>query len=70
MARARIEVVIIDGLDANDRSDAENVVSIGAAGNVGGGTIKAEQDLAVGIGASNVADEFAGDIAGVEIWKN
>ena len=38
--------------------------------NIGGGAVEAKENLAVGIRARHVADEFAGDISGVQFRKN
>ena len=37
---------------------------VGAAGDVGGGAVQAEQDVAVGVGARDLPRELAGDVAG------
>ena len=58
---ARIKFLVIDGLHADDGGDAENVVRVGAARNIGGGPVQAQQNLAVGIG---VADD-----AGRVCWR-
>ena len=43
---------------------------IRAARNIRRRPVQAEQNLAIGIGAGDVLNEFAGDVAGVQIWKN
>ena len=68
--RARIKFLIIGGLHADDGGDAENIVRGRATRNVGGGAVQAEQNLAVGIGVADEPDEFAGDVAGIEVGKN
>ena len=55
--------MIIGGLHANDRGDAENVMRARTARNVRCRTVQAEQNLAVGIRAADDADELAGDVA-------
>lgn len=70
LAGAGIKIVIIDGLDADDGGDAENIVSARTAGNVSSGAIESKKDLAVGIRARYVPDQFAGDVAGVEVRED
>src|SRR6185437_5793811 len=70
LARARIQLPVLNGLDADDGGDAEDVVRIGTARNIRRGAIEAEEDLAVGVGAGDVLDQFAGDVAGVEVRED
>ena len=42
VARARIKLAVFHGLDADDGGDAEDVVGIGTARNIGGRTVEAE----------------------------
>ena len=65
-----IEFRVGDRLHADDGGDAENVVRVGAAGDIGGGPVQAEQDLAVGVGPGDMLDQFAGDVAGVQIGED
>src|SRR5437762_5639748 len=67
---ARIQLAVLDGLDADDGGDAENVVRIGATRNIGGRSVEAQKYLAVGIGARDVLHEFAGDVARIEVGEN
>jgi hypothetical protein len=58
-----VELLVFDGLEADDGGDAEDVVGIGTTGDIGGGAVQAEEDLAVGVGAGDVLDELGGDVA-------
>ena len=62
--------MVIGGLHPDDRRDTQNIMRARAAGDIGGGPVQAEQNLAVRIRAADETDEFAGDIAGVQIGKN
>src|SRR5262249_18125645 len=66
----RVKHVIIHGLHANDGCDAQHVVSVGAARDISRRPVQAQQDLAVGIGAGDVADQAAGNVAGVEVGED
>src|ERR1019366_4414177 len=68
--RTRIEFGVVDGLDANNGGDAEDVVGVGAAREVGGGAVQAKQDVAVGVGVGEMTHHFAGDVAGVEVGED
>ena len=45
-------------------------MSVGAARDIGCRTVQAQQNLAVSVGARDGADEFAGDVARVEVGKD
>src|SRR5581483_11804706 len=70
IAGARIEQAVFDCLQPDDRRHAEDVVRGRTAGNVRGRAVEAEQNLPVGIGAGDVLDQFAGDVAGVQVGEN
>src|SRR5206468_3665992 len=65
-----VKLLVGDGLDADDCGYAEDVVGVGAAGDIRRRSIQPEEDLTVGVGAGNVLQQFAGDIPGIEFWKN
>src|SRR5689334_11762002 len=70
LARARVKLPVLNRLDADDGGDAEDVVRIGTARNIRRGAVEAEEDLAVGVGPGDVLDQFAGDVAGVEVRED
>src|ERR1039457_4508307 len=70
LARARIKLVVVNGLHADNRGDAENVVRVRAARDVRGRPVEAEPNLAVGVRARNVADKLAGYVAGIKVGEN
>jgi len=63
LAGAGIELLVVNGLYAEDGGDAENVARVGTAGNIGGGTIQTKDDLAVGGRPRELTRQFAGDVA-------
>src|SRR5207249_1366084 len=70
LAGAGIKLAVFNGLDADDGGHAEDVVRVGAAGNVRGGPVQAKENLSVSVGARHVLNQFAGDVARVELGKN
>src|SRR5436190_15343031 len=70
LAGARIEPAVLDGLNADDGSDAEDVVRVGTAGNVRRGAVETEENLPVSVCSRHVLNQFAGDVARIEVWKN
>src|SRR5262249_35083706 len=70
LAGRGVELRVLDGLHAADGGDAQDVVRVGAARNIGRGPVEAQQDLAVGVGSRDVTHQFAGDVARVEVGKD
>ena len=57
--RARIQFLIIGGLHGDDGGDAKDVVGVGAARDVGGGAVEAQENLPVAVGAGGVLQQLA-----------
>lgn len=62
--------MVVYGLECDDGGDVEDFIYGGAAGELRGGAIEAEEDLSVGFGACEVLDEFEGDVSGIEVGED
>src|SRR5258706_3802348 len=70
LASARIQCGVIDGLQPDNSGDPQNVMGIRTARNICGRSVKAKEDLSVGICPGNVPNQLAGNITGIEIGEN
>ena len=62
LGRFRKQLVVGNGLHAHDGGDAKDVMGIGAARDISGRTVEAQKDLAIRIGASDMAQQFTRDV--------
>jgi len=65
-----VEVVEVDGFEADDGGGAENGVGAGGARDLGGGAGEAHDDVAVVGGSGDVAQQLDADVGGVEVGED
>jgi len=70
LAGSRVELLIVDALQAHDGGHTQDVVRTAAARQVGGRPVQPQQYLAVGVGPGHMLDELAGDISRVEVGED
>ena len=68
--RIGVELVELDGLDGDGGGGAEDGFEAGGAGDLGGGTGEAEDDLAVGLGAGEVLEQLEGNVGGIQVGED